>query len=87
MRSPQSIQGTKHETEHLEAIGVSDRLSGGAFAIGADSCNGAALGAGKDCAVSLSYTPSAVGASDSGTLTITDSVDGGYSIPLSGTGK
>jgi hypothetical protein len=60
-------------------------VTGSAFTISADSCTGTSLGPGKSCAVTVSYEPSSVGQSDSGTLTAT-SQKGAVSLTLLGTG-
>jgi len=74
-------------TNHTSAaISVTDSLSGAAFGFGSDGCNGTSLAAYKTCEIFVSYTPSALGHSDSGSLNITDGVDAGYSLPLSGSG-
>lgn len=48
---------------------LSIALSGAAFSKTSDACSGTSLGPRKSCSITVAYTPSASGASDSGTLT------------------
>jgi hypothetical protein len=66
------------------ALTVSQSLSETGFAVSADSCSGTNLGPHTSCSVSVTYSPGTSNTVSSGTLTISDSVDAGYSVPLTG---
>ena len=66
------------------ALTVSQSLSGTGFAVSADSCSGTNLEPRTSCSVSVTYSPGTSNNVSSGTLTISDSVDAGYSVPLTG---
>jgi len=67
------------------ALTINNIAPSGAFAISANTC-GSTLAAGKTCKVSVTFTPTALGAA-TGTLTLTDSAaNSPQDVPMSGTG-
>jgi hypothetical protein len=67
-------------------LAVSNVTVNGDFAISANTCTGATLTNGKQCEVSVTFTPTAVGL-QTGTLSFTDnSGTSPQTVALSGTG-
>ena len=57
-----------------------------AFSISSDSCTATSLGPAKSCQVTVAYSPSAAGASDGATLTVTGMQAPATSLNLAGSG-
>lgn len=70
----------------VTVLNVSSVVVNGEFAIATNTCTGAALTAGQECRVALTFTPTALGL-QTGTLTFTDNAGSSpQMVSLSGTG-